>query len=143
MSTADNVKLVKASWDAINAHDLNALERMEAANFSATLPGAPGPLNSGGNKAYLQGFITAFPDLHFEIVRTVSDGDNVVTEWVGTGTHTGPLVSPSGQSIPPTGKKATTHGSNTFEVKNGKLSSTSGYWNMAELLIQLGLMPPM
>jgi steroid delta-isomerase-like uncharacterized protein len=143
MSTADNVKIVQASWDAINAHNLDALERTQAANFSAMAPGAPGPLNSAGNKAYIQGFITAFPDLHFNIVRTVAEGDYVVTEWVATGTHTGPLVSPSGQNVPPTGKKATTHGSNTFEVKNGKLSSARVYWDMVELLGQLGLMPPM
>ena len=73
----------------------------------------------------------------------MAEGEYVVTEWVATCTHTGPLVSPSGQSIPPTGKHAATHGSNTFEVKNGKVASTRVYWDMVELLGQLGLMPPM
>src|SRR6266849_11154456 len=138
MSTADNTKVVKASWDAINARDLDALDRLQSANFSIVAPGAPGPMNSAQNKAYLQGFLTAFPDLHFEIVRTVAEGDNVVTEWVASGTHKGPLVSPTGQSVPPTGKHAATHGSNTFEVKNGKVTSARVYWDMVELLGQLG-----
>ena len=143
MSTADNIKVVKGNWDAINAHDVDALEKWEAPNFSVVAPGAPGPMNAAGNKAYLQGFISAFPDLHFDVARTVAEGDNMVTEWVASGTHKGPLVSPSGQRIPPTGKKAMTHGSNTFEVKNGKVTSVRTYFDMVELLGQLGLMPPM
>ena len=143
MSTADNMNVVKASWDAINARDLGALERWQASTFNVMAPGAPGPMNSAQNKAYLQGFLTAFPDLHFDIVKTIAEGDNVVTEWVATGTHNGPLVSPSGQRVPPTGKKVKTRGSNTFEVKNGKVTSVRVYFDMMELLGQLGVLPPM
>jgi steroid delta-isomerase-like uncharacterized protein len=143
MSTAENVKVAQASFDALNAHDLDKWQRLNAPNITFEGPGAPGPLKGEQNRAYIQGFLTAFPDLHFNILKTMADGDHVVMEWTGTGTHKGPLVAPSGNSTPPTGKKATVRGSSTFEIMNGKVTASRTYWDMVELLGQLGLMPPM
>lgn len=71
-------------------------------------------------------------------------GDYVVTNWkVGGGAHTGPLRSPCGSIIPPTGKTATLVGSTTAQVKKGKLTHTWTFWDMTSLLGQLGLLPPM
>jgi len=54
---------------------------------------------------YLENFFTAFPGSKFEALLTVTQGDYVVTNWkVSGGAHTGPLRTPSGGTIPPTGK---------------------------------------
>lgn len=45
---------------------------------------------------------TAFPDLRGEVLRVLSGGDSTAVEIRWTGTHTGPLATPSG-AVPPTG----------------------------------------
>jgi predicted ester cyclase len=143
MSESDNTKLAKTLFDNINAHALDKNDALTAADAKTEAPGAPAMTTREQAKAYNQGFITAFPDLHFDVRLTVAQGDNVVVNWVGTGTHTGPLTTPSGAKVPPTGKKATVPGSTTLEIKGGKATRQWIHWDMASLLGQLGLMPPM
>ena len=142
MSEQDNVKVAMALFDNLNAHDLDKNHALQSDDVKFEAPGAPGALDRAQGRAYTQGFITAFPDLHFDIKLTVAQGDHVVVNYVGTGTHTGPLTTPSGGTIPPTGKKAAVPGSNTLEIKNGKITHSWVYFDMVTLLGQLGLMPP-
>ena len=143
MSEHENIKIAQASWDAINAHDLDKWSQLLAADYQAEAPGQPGPMNKEQTRAYIQGFLTAVPDLHYEVTRTVAKDDDVVMHWTGTGTQTGPLVTPSGGSIPATGKWAQVPGSTTFEVEHGKIKRSWIFWDMITLLAQLGVMPAM
>lgn len=144
MSDQENLKAARSFFDAWNAGDFTQAEAYNAPDFMAEAPGAPGPLNQEQNRMYLQNFATAFPGVKFEILLSISQGDYVVLHWKASGgTHSGPLMSPSGASIPPTGKSATVMGSSTAQVKNGKVSHSWTFWDMASLLGQLGLLPPM
>lgn len=62
---------------------------------------------------------------------------------MSTGTHNGPLCTPSGNAIQPTGRSGTVPGSTTYEIKNSKITHAWIYWDMAGMLAQLGLMPEM
>ncbi len=143
MCEQENVKAAQAIFDAWNMGDLSKTAAYEADNFMAESPGAPGPLNATQNRAYTQNFMTAFPGSKFEVLQTVAQGDYVVMNWTISGTNSGPLQAPSGAIVPPTGKKSTLVGSTTSLVKNGKVVHTWNYWDMASLLGQLGLIPPM
>jgi steroid delta-isomerase-like uncharacterized protein len=143
MSDQDNIKAAQSWIDAWNMGDLSKIAPYEADNFMSEVPGTPGPVNSVQNRAYIQNFLTAFPDSKIEVLRTIVQGDYVVTNWKTTGMNTGPLQTPSGGSIPPTGKMSTTVGSTTSQVKNGKVVHAWVYFDMASLLGQLGLLPPM
>jgi predicted ester cyclase len=100
-------------------------------------------MNNDQNRAYSQNFLNAFPGSKFEILRTIAEGNYVVNNWRATGQHSGPLMTPGGNAIPPTGKSVTLYGSTTTEVKGGKITRSWTYWDMASLLGQLGLMPEM
>jgi len=139
----ENIQIARTSFDSLNAHDLDANDRLQSDDVKFEGPGAAGTLNRAQSRAYTQGFLTAFPDLHFDVTQIIAQDDYVVVNWKGVGTHQGPLVTPSGNSIPPTGKKSTVPGSSTFEIKHGKIVSSRIYWDMVTLLGQLGLMPPM
>jgi predicted ester cyclase len=67
----------------------------------------------------------------------------VVINWVATGTHNGGLRTPTGDTLPPTGKKASVPGSTTYQFKGAKVARSWVYWDMVTLLAQLGLMPGM
>lgn len=143
MSQQDNIRIAEESFAALNAHDLSSLGKDAAPGYTFEGPGLPGPVGPGEEASYLQGFLDAFPDLHFELTHRIAQGDFVVVNWVGTGTHQGPLRTPSGDSVPATGRKGATFGSNTMEFENGKVLRNRSYWDMVAFLAQLGLMPGM
>jgi steroid delta-isomerase-like uncharacterized protein len=144
MSEQDNIKAAQAFFDAWNAGDLSKADPYEAEGFIAEAPGAAGPMNKEQNRTYLQNFLTAFPGSKFEILLTIAQGDYVVMHWkVGGGKHSGPLHTPSGGVIQPTGKTATVVGSTTSQTKNGKIVHSWAFWDMTSLLNQLGLLPSM
>ena len=144
MSEQENIKAAHAFFDAWNAGDLSKADVYNAADFLAEGPGAPGPMNTEQNRTYSQNFKTAFPDAKFEPLLTIAHGDYVVTHWKASGgAHTGPLRSPSGAIVPPTGKAALVLGSTTTQLKNGKIVHSWTFWDLAALLGQLGLLPPM
>jgi len=144
MSEQDNIKAAHTFFDAWNSGDLSKADSYEADGFMAEGPGAAGPMNREQNRMYLQNFLTAFPGSKFEVLLTLTQGDYVVTHWkVSGGAHSGPLHTPSGGVIPPTGKTAIVVGSTTSLVKNNKVTHSWTFWDMASLLGQLGLLPPM
>ncbi len=144
MSEQENAKIAQSIFNAINAHDPKAYKSLQADNFQQEYaPATKGTLNSEQSWGYVQSFITALPDLHFEVTCTVAQGDRVDLYWTAIGTHTGPLRTPTGSTIPPTGKRAITPGISTFEIRDGKIARASVYWDMVTFLEQLGLMPAM
>ncbi len=143
MSEQENIKAANAFFEAWNSGNLRPSLAYMADDFKGEGPGSPAPMNAEQNLAYNQNFLSAFPGTKFKILLTVMQGDYVVTNWTITGKNTGPLQSPSGAVIPPTGKTVTTNGSTTALLRNGKIAYSWTFFDMASLLGQLGLMPPM
>ncbi len=136
MSEQSSAKLVRTFFDNISAHDLSSNDVLKGDGYVFEGPGLTGQVNSEGQR-YIQNFVNAFPDLHFDVTLTVTQGDYVVAHWTASGTHDAPLMSPSGNAIPPTHNRATTLGSSTFEIKNGKVIHGWTFWDMATFLTQL------
>jgi steroid delta-isomerase-like uncharacterized protein len=143
VSDQGNLRAAHAFFDAWNAGDLSQLDPYQADDMVSERPGAPGPMNKQQTRMYDQSFLTAFPGSQFEVWLTVADGNYVVDHWTATGTHTGPLQSPSGAAIPPTGKSIVLKGTLTSEIEDGKVIRNWGFFDMAALLIQIGVVPAM
>jgi predicted ester cyclase len=143
MSEQENIKLATVFFEAWNAGDLSPSMRVQSDSYRSEAPGAPAPLDRDQTLAYNQNFLTAFPGSKFEVLLTVAQGDYVVIHWRATGKNNGPLRSPSGAVIPPTGKAATLVGSTTAQIMNGKIIHSWNFWDMSSLLGQMGLLPPM
>lgn len=143
MSEKENLASIERVFANLNSRNLGSDDDLYAAGYQYEAPGAPGAVNLEGAREYVQGFITAFPDLHFELKTKVAQGDFVAVSWVSTGTHTGPLRTPTGDSLPPTNKKVIGSGSSFYEFKGGKIIKAQVYWDMVTLLAQIGMMPGM
>ena len=130
---ADQVEIGRALLDAINARDLSQWETRLAGDYTASYPGMRNGVDREAAKGFNGVFLTGTPDLHFEVQRTIADGNVVVYQWLASGTHTGPLVLPTG-SIPPTGKRGAVPGVLITVVKQGKIVREETYWNQVELL---------
>jgi steroid delta-isomerase-like uncharacterized protein len=143
MSEQDNVRIADKYIEALNAHDYERLRAYHADSFRSLQPGRPAPVDEAGYRAFLEGDWTAFPDLSFQTTQTIATGDYVVDTWIGTGTHTGPMMTPTGASVPPTGRKGTIPGVDIFEIKNGKIVRADVYFDAMTLMAQMGLVPGM
>ena len=137
MAEQENLRLARESIEAWSAHDPNRLAKSVDEKFVAESDTLPATVNGPQQLVQFMGvYVTAFPDLNFEIQQQLADGDFVVTRWVATGTHRGVLMG-----IPPTGRRAVTHGCTVSQFRGGKAVHDWIYWDSGNLLRQLGVMP--
>ncbi len=93
-------------------------------------------------KAFMIGFREAFPDLNFwGTADLIAEGDYVVGQWEGGGTHTGPAFSDFliGSLPAATGRKMHFTGTTVLRVKGGKIAEEIGLDDGVTALQQLGL----
>src|SRR6201990_1113354 len=93
-------------------------------------------------KAFITDFRVAFPDLNFwGTADLIAEGDYVVGQWEGGGTHTGPAFSDflTGSLPANTGRKVRFGGTTVLKVENGMIVSEVGLDDGVTALTQLGL----
>src|SRR6516164_2580807 len=94
-------------------------------------------------KAFITGFREAFPDLNFwGTADLIAEGDYVVGQWEGGGTHTGPAFSDFvlGSLPAATGRKMHFTGTTVLRVENGKITEEIGLDDGVTALMQLGVL---
>ena len=92
------------------------------------------PTGLEGDKAFIGGMLSAFPDTQYTIEKQEAEGDTVRTWLTYTGTNTGSL-----NGAPPTGKRATVKVMTTDRIANGKIAESWAEWDPQDMLRQLGL----
>jgi len=94
-------------------------------------------------KAFMTDFRAAFPDLDFwGTADLIAEGDYVVGQWEGGGTHTGPAFSDFliGSLPAKTGRKMRFTGTTVLKVVDGKIVEEIGLDDGVTALTQLGLL---
>src|SRR4029079_5792040 len=93
-------------------------------------------------KAFMTDFRAAFPDLNFwGAAHLIAEGDYVVGQWAGGGTHTGPAFGDflMGSLPANTGRKMHFTGTTVLRLRNGKIIEEVGLYDGVAALQQLGL----
>jgi predicted ester cyclase len=93
-------------------------------------------------RAFMTDFRSAFPDLNFwGTADLIAEGDYVVGQWGGGGTHTGPAFNDFliGSVPAATGRKMHFTGTTVLRVINGKIAEEIGLDDGVAALTQLGL----
>jgi predicted ester cyclase len=94
-------------------------------------------------KAFMADFRAAFQDLNFwGTADLIAEGDYVVGQWEGGGTHTGPAFKDFliGGLPAATGRKMHFTGTTVLKVVNGKIAEEIGLDDGVTALTQLGLL---
>jgi predicted ester cyclase len=89
-------------------------------------------------------FRAAFPDLGFGgTADLIAEGEYVVGQWEGGGTHTGPAFNdlPVGDLPEASGKKMHFTGTTVLRVQDGLITEEIGLDDGVTVLQQLGLIP--
>ncbi|MER9939626.1 ester cyclase [Mesorhizobium sp. M0088] len=93
-------------------------------------------------KAFMSGFRAAFPDLNFwATADLIAEGDYVVGQWEGGGTHTGPAFSDflAGSLPAATSRTMRFTGTTALKVVDGRIVEEIGLDDGVTALTQLGL----
>lgn len=141
MSARDNEAIARETHEAFNARDLDraAAYAIEDAEWVIVATGETlrGP---EGYKQYMQNWLDAFSDASTEITAVHAGEDSAVVEFIGRGTHDGPLRSPGGE-VPPTGRSVETRFCEVFDMRDGRITGARSYFDMTGMMVQLGLIP--
>jgi predicted ester cyclase len=94
-------------------------------------------------RAFMTGFRAAFPDLNFwGTADLIAEGDYVVGQWEGGGTHAGPAFKDflAGALPPATGRTMRFTGTTVLKVIDGRIAEEVGLDDGVTALTQLGLL---
>ncbi|MEZ4530377.1 MAG: ester cyclase [Thermomicrobiales bacterium] len=133
MSIETNKQLAITFFEEIwNQKDESAIDRYVAENAA----GNDKDFGVGREdfRVHWKSWIAAFPDLHFEIVDLISEGDKVLTRWTLTGTFEGELFGKQGD-----GRKIRVDGMSLDRIENGMVAEGFDGWDNYGFRQQLGV----
>jgi steroid delta-isomerase-like uncharacterized protein len=137
----DACRVVLDNFAAFSAHDFDRGASTIAPD--ATMRDVPtGTVLTGpeGLRQYWRMWLTAFPDGRTDVTRCVgSDDGTVVTEFVGRGTHNGPLMGPGGRQIQATGRRVEIPFCQIATIRDGRIANAAIYYDLATIMGQLGI----
>jgi steroid delta-isomerase-like uncharacterized protein len=97
------------------------------------------PVPAQESAAFWSAWFRGFGEVDYELKRTIAADEVVVTEWVFTGTHTGPLDPPVFEErLEPTGRTIQFRGVTIYDVRDGLIERETVYMDLATLLVELG-----
>jgi steroid delta-isomerase-like uncharacterized protein len=124
--------------EAWNAHDLDAIMAMHAADMVFENHTAGERAEGAAVRGHIGSIFATWPDIRFDGRRTYVRDDLVVQEWTATATHAnrmtrGDLVAE------PTGKTLTWAGLDVIPFEDGLVKRKDVYSDSVSILRQLGL----
>jgi steroid delta-isomerase-like uncharacterized protein len=140
MSVDDNIEVVRKLGETLTQRDWAAFETLFAEDCE--WKDVPSGRTIRGVEELVEAcraFTIGFPDFSVESERLIGQGDLVAIEWSARGTHDGPLASPDGGLVEPTGRSFARTGVAIVEVRDGKIVSYRDYFDRQTMTEQLGL----
>ena len=127
-------EVVRGCWEVANSHDASGFK--DYYRKDVVYHGGAEEIKGVENvTAYLQGYLTAFPDMKLTIEDIFSHGDKVFSRVRAEGTNTGELMG-----MPPTGRRVDLRWiMNEARVANGRIVEEWEVLDELEMMRQLGL----
>ena len=132
---SDQNKAVARRWvDEIwNSGDFSSAHEYVAEDIHFRSSQAPAFNGIDPLKEMVAGNRAAFPDGHFTVDETITEGDAVVHRWTFNGTHEGEFLG-----VPATGKKVQVTGTAVTHFRDGKITEHLADVDMLSILQQIG-----
>jgi len=128
---------------ALAARDLGMMRSLHAENYVVDWVYGDAfdnpPRTADESAAFFPAWFVGFGEIDYEVKRTIAAEEVVVTEWVFTGTHTGPLGPPVfEEQLDPTGRTIRFRGVTLYDVSGGLIQRETIYMDLATLIVELG-----
>jgi steroid delta-isomerase-like uncharacterized protein len=129
---------------ALAAGDSEGMDALRAPDYALDLVQRDafeqGTLSHQEMRAFWPSWFASFPDMDYQVTRTIAADAVVVTQWVFMGTNTGPLTAPVfGRDREPTGRTVRLRGVSIYDVHEGLIRSEALYLDLATLFVELGV----
>ncbi len=130
---------IDAYNDAWNAHDVDRIGSMHAADMVFENHTAGERAEGQAALAHIAGIFESWPDIRFETRRLYVREDLVVQEWTASATHVKPLTR--GEIVAsPSGKRIEWNGMDVIPFEDGKVKRKDVYSDSVSILRQVGLL---
>jgi len=139
MGTKENLKLIKARYEAVNSHDFDRFQGFYAKSIAWEDPGLPSAIKGPeAVRQRLQDLVTSFPDLKWKLGRIFSQGDEVCAEFTFTGTHRGKLADKQAKAaISSSNQRIRIQAVGVYTVRGNKIVSSKIYFDFGNLKEQI------
>jgi steroid delta-isomerase-like uncharacterized protein len=129
-------KFVARRQESWKQRDIDALSRDHAEDCVLETPFAGGKVKGRAaiEKVY-RGFLSAFPDVAFDHIDHLIDGDRVAQIATLTGTNKGGFMD-----LPPTGKRVSFPLVLVFRLKDGLIVEEQRIYDFTGVLLQAGVL---
>jgi len=134
-----NRQIINRWFERIDSKQLDKLGDVEAVDIEMKVPTGP-VKGTQGHQQLMKTFATAFPNYKHTVTQCVESGDTIACEGRFAGDNTGPMMTPTGQTMPATNKHVDFEWAGIAKVKDGKVSACHVYFDMMGFMQQLG--PP-
>ena len=142
LDVAAAMHLAESFTEAWNKHDVQALIDLFQPDGTLTSPVFASPLSGEALRGYLDAQHKAYPDIKAEAVGEKVVGSNTIGgRYRVTGTWTNPMTAGPLAGMAPTGKAFILQSADFFEIKDGKISAWTQYYDRMTLLTQTGIVP--
>lgn len=138
-ATRSVAEIAHSYFESIGRHDLEAMVRHWKPGASGSIHGMVDLTIPGTYREYFGALFAAFPDLEFEILDVVAEGERAAVRWRAAGTFTGPG---SFEGMIANGRTVEIEGCDVVTIRDGLIVDNRAYTNAAELGRQLGALPP-
>lgn len=126
-------------FEAIGRHDLDTAANLWKPGGIDKLVGLAELRAPEGFREWFGGLLAAFPDFTLTIQTIVAEGEQAAVRWSATGTFNG---TGSFEGLEPNGASMAIEGCDVVTVADGLIVSNFAYLNGADMVRQLGGMPP-
>ncbi len=144
MAVSSALQVVSAYVAALAARDSDGMNDLRAGEFVLDFVHGDAfenrPMSAEEAQMFWPIWFDAFLELDLEITRTVAADEVVVTQWIFTGTNTGPLDPPIVEKrVEPTGRTVRLRGVSVYDVINGRILRETLYLDLVTLMVELGV----
>jgi predicted ester cyclase len=139
--TQDAMSQASALMEPFNRRDFDAMIAMSGGSVDYTDVALGLHITDADDfRAAMQGWVSAFSDLHATVLSAVCDGDLLAYEARFEGTHDGPLQTPMG-AIPPSGRRVANSSGFFVRLDGDRVAEVRDYSDTLTLLAQIGAIP--
>jgi steroid delta-isomerase-like uncharacterized protein len=135
----DAASVARGYFEAVGRRDLDAMTAFYEPGGTGEIYGLVELEVPVSYRAWFGDLFRVFPDFKLEIIEIVASGEKAAVRWRATGNFNG---SGSFEGLEPNGASVAVQGCDVLTVRDGRIHRNDAYMNGAEMMRQLGALPP-
>lgn len=144
LDSSPALQVVSEYVTALTLGDVQGVKSLRTKDFELDFVNADAfgdtPVSDETAQEFWPCWFAAFPEMDYQVTRTIAAETVVVTQWVFTGTHAGALGPPIFERmVEPTGRTIRFRGVSFYDISSGLLQKETVYIDFATVLVELGV----